>query len=402
MAGPVPMPAPSPALAPPGIGDLCYLCPEWVAAARDVLVATAARHSEGLRDLGQFTLCEVAHNPPWHSSPYGESYKSETKPYTSPANGPGRVLYGNKLAWWVRFRGASVDAQEGELPASECDLKIQGDHGIMSRLARVLNSGVDPQTVAAAKAQLMPQSRWVVEGKMKEHEVLKAVMSGLHDAMAARTIPRFVWMSRDWVSSAREIITARASNPKFCDDARRQPMLKDVNYIFAEEFTDPPRYVSPDGSSSGFWVAIRHGNVTVGSGRLPKEYGEPDTQTKGQYVPILVGGRTVNAALNKEEQAMISEHSARLPRMFNGKPTMTAVQRVKKGSVPMPISMSLLLLPMHDELSLRASGEVPSDFDPSIQDGGAPPFDRSSEYGKTWLRYDKVDVYGQPLAQSKL
>ena len=47
-----------------GIGDLTFATPEWVSAARDALTAAAARHAEGPGDLGTFTLCEVAHNPP--------------------------------------------------------------------------------------------------------------------------------------------------------------------------------------------------------------------------------------------------------------------------------------------------------------------------------------------------
>ena len=64
-----------------------------------------------------------------------------------------------------------------------------------------------------------------------------------------------------------------------------------------------------------------------------------------------------------------------------------------------PAAMGLLMLPMHEELSLRSSGECVSDFDGSVDDGGAPKFDRSPEYEGTWLRYDKVDINGQPLAQ---
>lgn len=124
--------------------------------------------------------------------------------------------------------------------------------------------------------------------------------------------------------------------------------------------------------------------------------------TKAQFIPICPGGRTVNAALSNEEQALVAERSAKMPREFGGFPTFTAAGRVKKGSGQMPAALSLCLLPMHDELSLRSSGEVPSDFDPRIDDGGAPPFDRSPEYVQTWLRYDQVDVYGQPLVRAKL
>ena len=56
---------------------------------------------------------------------------------------------------------------------------------------------------------------------------------------------------------------------------------------------------------------------------------------------------------------------------------------------------------MHEELSLRASGEMPSDFDPSVDDLGPAPFDRHPDFEQTWLRYDTVDIYGQPLAPRK-
>ena len=78
---------------------------------------------------------------------------------------------------------------------------------------------------------------------------------------------------------------------------------------------------------------------------------------------------------------------------------MVAGQQVKEGSTEMPAAMGMLMLPMHEELSLRSSGECVSDFDVTVDDGGAPRFDRSPEYERTWLRYDKVDIYGQPLAE---
>merc|ERR1712216_62289 len=122
--------------------------------------------------------------------------------------------------------------------------------------------------------------------------------------------------------------------------------------------------------------------------------------TKGKYVPVLAGGRTVNAALNKEEMKQVAEQNER-----NGEArVMEAVMKVnkKKASTPMPPVMGVCMLPMHDELSLRSSGELPSDFDSKFPDGGALPFDRHPEFSETWLRYDKVDVYGQPLRSSKL
>ena len=45
--------------------------------------------------------------------------------------------------------------------------------------------------------------------------------------------------------------------------------------------------------------------------------------------------------------------------------------------------------PRHEELSLRSSGECVSDFDGTVADGGAPRFDRSPAYEKTWLRYER-------------
>jgi len=398
----VPVVSPALAASPPGIGDLCFLSPEWVHAYRIAAMAAVAKNAAGLQDLGQFTYCRVGHNPPWHSSPYGEAYKSQITPYTAPEKGPGRQVYGNKLAMWMRFKGGTVEVHPGELPASECDFKVQGDHGVMSRLARVLHGGVDPRVTAAAHAQLIPQSKWVKDGKFSEHKVLVAILTQIHDAMAPRTIPRAVWMTPDWASFAREIITTRANHPDLQKNSKGEVFQKDFEFIFSEEFTNPPRYASPDGSSGGFWVVFKHGQVTVGCGALPAEYGEPDMLTKGQYIPILGGGRTVNAALNKEEQAMVAEHSKKTPPIFNGQRTMIAVQKVKKGSPQMPMPMGLCMLPLHDELSLRSSGEIPSDFDPNVQDRGAPPFDRSPEYQGTWLRYDQVDVYGQPLAHSKL
>ena len=80
-----------------GIGDLTFASVEWVAAAADALAAATAQHSDGLIDLGEFALCEVAHNPPAY------------------------LHVGGKLAWHARFDGATVTAAAGELAADECE-----------------------------------------------------------------------------------------------------------------------------------------------------------------------------------------------------------------------------------------------------------------------------------------
>ncbi|SVB13918.1 uncharacterized protein METZ01_LOCUS166772, partial [marine metagenome] len=44
-----------------GIGDLTFASAEWVEAASAVLTETVASNEAGLADVGEFTLCEVAH-----------------------------------------------------------------------------------------------------------------------------------------------------------------------------------------------------------------------------------------------------------------------------------------------------------------------------------------------------
>lgn len=53
---------------------------------------------------------------------------------------------------------------------------------------------------------------------------------------------------------------------------------------------------------------------------------------------------------------------------------------------------------LHDELSKRTSGELPSDFDKSIKPEWATPqgFDRHPDYDPSWILYDQVDIYGKP------
>ena len=53
---------------------------------------------------------------------------------------------------------------------------------------------------------------------------------------------------------------------------------------------------------------------------------------------------------------------------------------------------------LHDELSKRTSGELPADFDETIKSEWATPqgFDRTTDYDPSWVRYDHVDIYGEP------
>ena len=104
-----------------GIGSLTFATEEWVAVAAERLGALVDQHAPGLADLGAFTLCEVAHNAPAH------------------------VHAGASLAWHMRLDGATTTVAAGELPAGECDLKIEGDHSIMSNVGEFGCKAATPQ-----------------------------------------------------------------------------------------------------------------------------------------------------------------------------------------------------------------------------------------------------------------
>ena len=351
-----------------GIGDLTFASREWVVAAADALATATAQRSDGLADLGEFAVCEVAHNPPAY------------------------LHVGGKLAWHARFDGASVTAVAGELGADECDLKVEGDHSIMSNLGRIQAQGRNPAVVAAAEARLSKLSRWETHGQFPRHAVLGAVLRALHDAMAVRTMPRFVFMTPEWVSSARHVLTARATSSKYAS------AIKDVVYTFSEEFTHTPSYAFPDGSHGGFWVHVNHGQITVGAGPLPVELEPADGLTKGMYTPVVPVGRTVNMAMTEAEKAGQAAYSKAAFRRDAETGEFPVSQTSPSGKRAMPAELGRVFLPLHDELSKRTSGELPADFDDTIKNewATAQQFDRSPDYDPSWLKYDEFDIYGAP------
>lgn len=353
---------------PEGIGDLTFASEAWVAAAGEVLAAAVAKHAAGLADLGRFTLCEVAHNPPAY------------------------LHAGASLAWHARFDGAAVAVAPGELPAAECDCKVQGDHSIMSNLGRIRSHGNDPEVVAAAQARLGKLSRWEMHGTLPQHRVLGAVLLSLHDTLAPCTMPRFVWMTPEWVGCARHIVSTRAASEKYSEG------IKDVVFTFSEEFTDTPRYAFPDGSHGGFWVRCENGQVTVGSGPLPKELEPADALTKGFYAPVVPVGRTVNVAMTAAEKAEQAAYSKAAFRRDDDTGRLPIARTSPSGRGAMPPELGRVLVPLHDELSKRSSGDLPSDYDENVKQKWAVPqaFDRDPGYDKSWVLYDQFDIYGEP------
>ena len=89
---------------------------------------------------------------------------------------------------------------------------------------------------------------------------------------------------------------------------------------------------------------------------------------------------------DEEEQGWVAEHAAAKPPTFKAPhfeeaPTMVARQQVKEGSTEMPAAMGMLMLPMHEELSLRSSGECVSDFDVTVDDAAAAPDPGAAAFG---------------------
>lgn len=348
-----------------GIGDLTFASEEWVLAASEVLQDEVQRRSSQFQDLGAFTFCEVAHNAPaWMHA-------------------------GNKLAWNASFQNDTVKVASGELSTSECDLKLEGDHSLMSNLGRIQYTNRDPNIIQSAQARLMKVGKWKFHGTMPTHTGLSHTLRTLHDEMAARTMPRFVWMSPEWVSLTRHIVSTRAMSDKYRDG------LTDVVFTFAEEFVNPPKYAFPDGSSGGFWVHCDHGSITVGSGSLPDHFAPADFQNLGEYIPVVQVGRTVNASMTdeeKEEQVAYSRTAFRVNIKGGEKPYIEQ----KTSDKQMPPGLGRVMMVLHDELSMRSSGDLPVDYEENIREQWQtqPRFDRHPDYDPSWLKYDEFDIYG--------
>lgn len=313
-------------------------------------------------------MCEVAYNPPaW-------------------------LDCGRALAWHAKFEGAVVEVGTGELDASECDFKVETDHSILSNIARVQYGTSDPGDVATVMERLQKLTRWKITGAASDHPGLASVLRALHDRVGARTMPRFSFMTPEWVSSARHFLTNRAKSDKYRD------ALKDVTYTFSEEFTDTPKYAFPDGRHGGFWVRCDKGEVTVGAGPLPKEFGPADFLTKGELTPVYPVGRTVVAAMNEADLAEQDAYRKAAFRFDKEKGAHPMSQTSPSGRGDMPPALGRVFMPLHDELSKRTSGELPADFDDNIKEVWGTPqgFDRRDGYDASWLRYDVVDIYGEP------
>ena len=133
-----------------------------------VLKGLVAAHAAGLAGV-KFSLCEVCHNAPVY------------------------LHEGSKLAWHAKFDGGTVEVGRGEL--DECDLKIEGDHGVMSNGARIQYAGRDPGLVTAAQRVIGKVGNFKLSGAMPSNATLSLVLRELHDAMAPRVLPKFPWMS---------------------------------------------------------------------------------------------------------------------------------------------------------------------------------------------------------------
>lgn len=354
---------------PDSIGDLTFATKEWVDAARDVLNAEVERYRDELKGVNRHSFSQVARNAPAH------------------------LHVGNTLAYTVVFERGGAEIVAEELPDDQCDMKMTGDHSLMSNMARLVFQGKDPKVLDAARNRLFSLGRWQMFGNQPPETVLHSIWQAVNDTMAERTMPRFVFMTPEWVSNARAILTSRARSEKYRD------AIKNVDFTFSEEFTHTPNYAFPDGSHGGFWVRCRRGKLTVGAGPLPEDSQPADMLTKAMYAPVVPVGRTVVANMTdteKEAQEAYQRVAFRFDKELNLRP---AEQTQPSGRGPMPPDLGRVFLPLHDELSKRTSGELPSDYDKSIPSkwGDAQTFDRDPDYDPSLLRYDEVDIYGNPL-----
>ena len=355
---------------PEGIGDLTFASPDWVQAAQVELDKQTTAFADSLQGAARHSFCQVAHNAPQF------------------------LHLGNTLSYSVIFENGGATILNEELPDSECDMKMSGDHSILSNMARLVFSGKDPKVTNAARNRLFSLGRFQMYGQQPGDTVLHAIWSRVNDAMAERTMPRFVFMTPEWVSSARKILTSRSTSDKYAEQ------LQDVDFTFSEEFTDTPKYAFPDGSHGGFWVRCRRGRLTVGAGPLDEENGVADHLTLGMYEPVVPVGRTVNASLTEEEKKAVETYTAQAFRYNKELDRRPVDQKQPSGKGPMPAELARVFLPLHDELSKRTAGDLPQDYQSPGSQAWAQPqsFDRHPDYDPSLLRYDEVDIYGNPLA----
>ncbi len=102
---------------------------------------------------------------------------------------------------------------------------------------------------------------------------------------------------------------------------------------------------------------------------------------------------------DKAEQEVYSAAAFRFDKEANRRPID---QTSPSGKGPMPPELGRVMAGLHDELGKRTSGDLPSDYDPSVKAEWAAPqkFDRSEGYDPSWVRYDRFDIYGEPLDPS--
>ena len=128
--------------------------------------------------------------------------------------------------------------------------------------------------------------------------------------------------------------------------------------------------------------------------------GEPDQLTFGDYRPTLPVGRTVNAAMSEDDQQSQAGYSKSAFQYDKESQRPVIQQSSPSGKGPMPKELSRIFAPLHDELSKRTSGELPSDFSSDLPPSWSQSagFDRKDDYSEGWLRYDKVNLYGEAIS----
>ena len=341
-----------------GPGEICYASADWVKAAQALLPKVVSSMSDDLKVLDNSVLCIVAHNAPiW-------------------------LRVGSKLAWGIRVSNGEASLFEGE--PDDCNFKIEGDHSILSNLSRIVKHDETGREVAARYTK---QTRLVTSPGVELPPAMKKLNEALHQKMAEKTYPRYVFMTPEWAGLARLMISVGAK--------RNAADLKEVSFTFSEEMYGGPAWAFPDGESGGFWVRCDQGAVTIGSGVLPTELGPADTYTIAPWMVVTPLGRTVNAVMTDEEK---EEQAQYIKSAFSKDLGMERVRVTQHSGDPMPAALVKSFGDLHDELSKRTAGPAASDYDASLPDAwDVPAFDRNPDYDKSWLLYDSVNIYGEAL-----